>query len=135
MHGHKDSKIEMLRALPLFKGCSEKELEQVSVLVDSVSYEAGHVAIREGVPLGLECLIIVEGEMAVSHDGEHVATLGRGDVVGEMSLLEPVPRSATVTALTPVSAVVMDPRGFNSLLDDVPSVAETIVGIAKARHQ
>lgn len=134
MHGHKDSKIEMLKSLPLFEGCSHKELEQASHLVDTVTFEAGKVAIREGEPLGFECLIVVDGEMSVTRDGVQVATLKAGDVAGEMSLLEMTPRSATVTAATEVVALVMDPRGFNSLLDDVPKVADRIVQTARARH-
>lgn len=135
MHGHKDSKIEMLKALPLFEGCSHKELEQAAALVDVVTFDPGKVAIREGEPLGLECLIVVDGQMAVTIGGNQIATLTAGDVAGELSLLEMAPRSATVTASTPVTALVMDPRSFNSLLDDLPKVAQRVKDMARAHHQ
>lgn len=135
MHGHKDSKIEMLKSLPLFEGCSHKDLEQAAALVDVVTFDPGKVAIREGEPLGLECLIVVDGQMDVTIAGNQIATLKSGDVAGELSLLEMAPRSATVIAATPVTALVMDPRGFNSLLNDLPTVGQRVKEMARAHHR
>lgn len=129
-----DSKIEMLKTVPLFHDCSKREYEQIAALVDQVSFPAGTVAIREGEPLGLECLIILEGELEVSRGGETIAKIGPGDIAGEMSLLELVPRSASVTAVSEVRALVMDPRSFNSLMDDVPRVADAIADVVRNRH-
>ncbi|HEX9695718.1 MAG TPA: cyclic nucleotide-binding domain-containing protein [Actinomycetota bacterium] len=130
----RDTKIELLKTVPLFHDCSKHELEQIAALLDQATYAKGSVAIREGAPLGLECLIILAGEMTVSRGGDTIAALGPGDIAGEMSLLESLPRSATVTAVTEVSALVMDPRAFNSLMMDVPRVADAIIAVVHARH-
>ncbi|HVL90887.1 MAG TPA: cyclic nucleotide-binding domain-containing protein [Actinomycetota bacterium] len=129
-----NAKIDLLKTVPLFAECSKHELEQIARLVDQVTFPAGKVAIHEGEPLGLECIVVIDGRLEVSRGGEVIAELGPGDIAGEMSLLELVPRSASVTAATDVEALVMDPRSFNSLMDDVPRVAEAIAEVVRKRH-
>jgi CRP-like cAMP-binding protein len=56
-----------------------------------------------------------------------VATLGAGDFVGEISLLEPTPRTATVTAKTPLRLFVLTPKDFRRMLDENPSVERKVL--------
>jgi CRP-like cAMP-binding protein len=61
--------------------------------------------------------VILDGEAAVEISGTRVGTLGPGKVVGEMALIDHGPRSATVTALSPMRVLVLSGREFASLLD------------------
>jgi CRP/FNR family transcriptional regulator, cyclic AMP receptor protein len=114
-------KMELLRGIPLFSGCTPNELSRLSQLFDEGWRAAGTVLVREGKP-GSEFFVIVEGRAEATLRGEHLATLGPGDFFGEMSLLEVAPRAATVVAETDLSLLVLEPRGFASLLAVAPTV-------------
>ena len=124
---------EPLGELELFAGCTPAQLAEARRLLTLVTVDAGTVLMREG-GLGMEFLVIASGEASVSIDGHQVATLGRGDFAGEMSLLGDARRSATVTALTPLSIYVANAAEFRALLDVTPPVAEQIVRTADARR-
>ena len=73
--------------------------------------------------------------MTRSSQGDRpVAILGAGDVAGEMALLEGTPRNATVTAITPATVYVANPREF-AVLMSVPSVASAIRDTVGRRHE
>ena len=130
LHRHR----EPLGQLDLFADCTPAQLAEARRLLTLLTVEAGTVLMREG-GLGLEFMVIADGEAAVSIDGDQVATLGRGDFAGEMSLLGSTRRSATVTALTPLTLYVANPAEFRGLLDVAPAVAERIVRTADARRE
>jgi CRP/FNR family transcriptional regulator, cyclic AMP receptor protein len=69
----------------------------------------------------------VEGDLHVTREGKALGDLGAGDVVGEMSLVADVPRTATVTATTPVRLLVLTKRGFLELLTQSPSIATKVL--------
>ncbi len=66
--------------------------------------DAGDVIVEEGED-GRECFVVVEGSVAVTRNGEEVALMAAGAAVGELALLDPGPRTATVVARTPVRLV------------------------------
>ena len=77
--------------------------------------------------VGDEFMIIIEGEAEVSQGGRTIATLGRGDLVGEMALLHHDGRgrrNATVTTATDMVIYAGSPSEFRQILDAAPSVAE-----------
>lgn len=108
-----DPKAERLRSFPSLKNLSDRELEAVVKLVAEAAVDAGHVLTREGT-LGRETFLIIEGSAAVTGGGEHLGDLGPGDMVGEMSLIDGAPRSATVTATTPMRLFVLGVTEFDS---------------------
>jgi CRP-like cAMP-binding protein len=110
-----------LRQLPLFSECSDRELAEIDSLCDQVKVPAGRQLIGQG-EIGREFVIIVEGEATVSRDGVEVATLGAGAHFGELALLATIERNATVVAKTDVVAQVIDRRGFQTALEDSPSL-------------
>lgn len=114
-------KTELLGGIPLFAGCTASELARLGQLFDEGWRAAGTVLVREGRP-GSEFFVIVEGRAEATLRGQHLATLGPGDFFGEMSLLEVAPRAATVVAETDLSLLVLEPRGFASLLAVAPTV-------------
>lgn len=125
-------KVEHLSQVPLFRHLSDRQLNRLASHVDEVNVEAGRVLADEGALTGRELLIIVEGRATVRRGGRELATLSNGDVIGEMSLIDGQPRSATVTADTEMTLLVIGGREFKPLLTDVPGFAE---GIIKALAQ
>jgi CRP/FNR family transcriptional regulator, cyclic AMP receptor protein len=122
----KDTKIELLSNVPLFATCSKRDLGRIAVLVDEIDVPEGRVLTRQGEP-GRECFVIADGQATASLRGRRSASLGPGDVVGEMSLLDQGPRSATVTARTEMHLLVLTSRNFSSLINRFPVVARRIM--------
>ncbi|HKG35790.1 MAG TPA: cyclic nucleotide-binding domain-containing protein [Solirubrobacterales bacterium] len=122
----KDRKVELLRDVPLFSACTGRELKRIASLVDEVDVPEGKVLMRQGKP-GTDCFVIAEGTAKASMRGRKSVRLGPGSCVGEMSLLDGNPRSATVTAETPMQILVLGSRAFSRLLDDVPEVGRRIM--------
>jgi CRP-like cAMP-binding protein len=121
---------DLLRDVPLFAHCSNKELIELSSLTTTLTMRAGKVVVRQGEP-GKEFIVLVEGKATVSIDDQTVATLGPGDFFGEIALLDGGPRTATVTADTDLVAEVMSHQEFAVLLMDVPEVTRGILkGVA-----
>ena len=110
----------------MFAQCSKKELQQVAQATMEVSAPDGRVLAREREP-GHECFIIIEGNAKVERNGAPVATLGPGDVVGELAPLTGGPRTATVTADGPVNLLVIGQREFAALLDEIPGFANRVL--------
>ncbi len=115
------TKLDLIKHVPLFEQCSKKDLQNIAQIADELDLREGKVLIQEG-ERGREFFVIVDGEVEVRRKGRRVATLGAGDFVGEMALLSKVPRSATVTALTPVDVLVITDRAFLDLLDRMPEL-------------
>lgn len=124
------SKTELLSQVPLFAECNRKELERIASLADQVDIDEGKKLTTEGKP-GREFFVVADGWAKVTLRKKKLGTLGRGSFFGEMSLLDNEPRAATVTAETPMTLYVIDPRSFATLLDKTPSVSRKIMkGIA-----
>jgi CRP-like cAMP-binding protein len=117
-----DAKLELLRQVPLFAGCSKKELGEISTLADELSLPAGSNLIEEG-RQGHEFFVLVEGDVDVRAKGRKLNSLGEGAFFGEMALVSQRPRNATVTATTPVRVLVVHESGFRRLLHDSPQIS------------
>jgi CRP/FNR family cyclic AMP-dependent transcriptional regulator len=114
-----------LRALPLFQGLTPQQLQQISTWADEIEVEINHRLIRHE-EFGHEFFVILEGT-AEAMDGEiHLADLARGDFFGEISLLDRDRRTAAVRATSPMRLMVMDERGFRSMMTTMPAVAERV---------
>jgi CRP-like cAMP-binding protein len=122
----RDAWLNHLAQVPLFRECTKKQLQQVAAATIEVSADAGKVLVREGEP-GHECFVIVEGTATVTRKGDTIATLGAGDVVGELAPLTGGPRTATVVADTPMQLLVIGQREFAGLLDEVPGLAVRVL--------
>lgn len=123
---------ELLARVPLFKGLSKKHLQHVASLMTTIDAPAGKLLTREG-GHGQEFIVILEGDVEVRRGDEVVATRGAGDYVGEISLLDDRPRTATVIATTPVVIDVIARREFVALLHDEPELGEQIKATAEQR--
>jgi CRP-like cAMP-binding protein len=118
----KSSKIEHLSTVPLFDGCSRRELQSIARAGDEVTMTAGTVIVEQG-QLGREAFIVLDGRVSVKRGGRKIVTLGPGTVVGELSLLDHGPRTATVVCETDCTLFVIDQRHFRGVLEHTPEIA------------
>ncbi len=91
--------IQLLRLVPIFAPLPAPELEGLARALEPLHVEAGTTVIREG-EAGDRFYAIATGELQVTKTGQDVKTLRRGDGFGEIALIEDVPRTATVTAVS-----------------------------------
>jgi len=94
--------------------------------VDEVVVPAGRVLVEQG-RLGHDCYVIVSGSADVTRDANTIATLGPGDTIGELAVLDGGPRTATVIATTELDLLVLGQREFAALLSEVPSLSHKIL--------
>jgi CRP/FNR family transcriptional regulator, cyclic AMP receptor protein len=123
---NQDTKVQALKRVPLFQDLSRKELTELARVTDDLEVPAGQVLCKEG-ETGQEFFVIVEGETKVTRRGKRVATRGGSEFVGEIALLEDTPRTATVTATTPLRLFVLTRRDFRRLVDANPSVERKVM--------
>lgn len=124
-----------LRELDLFSEASRSEMAVIARQLTRLKIKAGRVLVREG-GIGNEFMIMVSGMAEVTQGGESIATLGRGDLVGEMAILQPMGsgrRNATVTAITDCEIYAGSAAEFRSLMEAAPSVAKKVRQTIAAR--
>ena len=117
----KDGKIELLRKVWLFERCTNKELDAIARLATPLDLPAGKVLATQG-EQGREFFVIVSGKVEATRANVQIGTLGPGSFFGEMSLLERLPRVATVTTTEPTAVLVLTAREFDDLVASMPSV-------------
>jgi CRP-like cAMP-binding protein len=110
---------DLLRLVPLFRGLTDRSFDAIAALASATSYGAGDVLVRQGEP-GHEFIIIVSGRARVERDGKQIRELGPGDFLGEISLVDGSPRTASVTALDAIDALCIHRDGFVELIDRIP---------------
>ncbi|MCV0403342.1 MAG: cyclic nucleotide-binding domain-containing protein [Chloroflexi bacterium] len=118
--GH-DEKIDLLRAVPLFEGLRDRELERIGSLADIVDLPAGRRIMAQG-ERGAEMFILIDGAADVERDGESLGERGPGTVLGEIALIDGGPRTASVTLKADSRLLVLARREFHTLMDDFPEV-------------
>jgi CRP/FNR family cyclic AMP-dependent transcriptional regulator len=111
-----DPTLHLLGAVPLFQGLSKRDLSEILSVAREVEFAAGIDIVSEG-SKALDFFLILDGEAQVTVRGRRSQKLRPGDYFGEVSVLDGGPRSATVTAETPVWALRLDRSKFLALLD------------------
>lgn len=122
----KDPRVDRLRAVPLFSGTNDKHLEFIASRVEEVDVRAGRVLTEQG-QSGGEFFIVLSGEAEVKRDGKVVDTIKPGDFFGEIALLDNGPRTATVTARTPMRLLVLSHGQFQDVLHSESELAVTLL--------
>lgn len=119
-----------LANVPIFSGCSKRELALIARAAKEVVHRQGTTVAREG-ERGIGLFLILEGQCEVTIGGKRKAKLGPGDFFGEIALLDGGPRTATVTALTNVKLIGITGWVFRGLLMEHPSIAlKTLEAVA-----
>lgn len=123
---------DYLRGVPMFRGLSHRELVQLASVFERVTVPAGAELVVQGSTGDHEFFLILDGYAQVLRDGRQVATLGRGDYFGELALLDPAPRNATVRMTTPGELLIAGQREFWGLVESVPALSRSLLsGLAQ----
>jgi CRP-like cAMP-binding protein len=135
MAGYDEALYRMYLAnVPMFARCPIDQLELIATNGEARAFRNGSDIVREG-DAGDGFFLVTDGTARVRHHEGDVAELGPGDYFGELSLFDPAPRNATVTAATDVSCVVLAPDAFRRVLDDIPAVRDALLhGMARRLH-
>ena len=132
----KDDTRNLLADIELFAGLTPSQLEWVAQRAHRRVFEAGRNVLTIEQP-GEAVYIILHGTVKIHiEQGERdviVSILGAGDLLGEMSLIDSVGRSASAVTLEDSLMLWMDKVTFNYLLDNFPAVARNLVKILSAR--
>jgi CRP-like cAMP-binding protein len=121
-----NSKVALMRKVPLFDGLTDGQLTQVARLADEVDAPAGKRLATAG-ETGKQMFIIVTGRASVKTPRGRTVGLGPGDFFGEMSLLDGAPRSAHVDADTAMQLLVVGQREFWALLAEAPAISRKLM--------
>jgi CRP-like cAMP-binding protein len=124
--------LEHLRNVSLFAACTDKDLAKIAKAGDEVTIPAGYIMADQG-QTGREAYVLLEGSATVRRNGKKVAVAGPGTLVGELSLLDHGPRTATVTSDTECTVLVLDQRHFAALVDDVPAIGHKVMSVLAGR--
>jgi CRP/FNR family cyclic AMP-dependent transcriptional regulator len=108
--------IEKLLKVPMCKGLSADEAKELASIALEASSKKGATLFKEG-DAGTTIVVVLEGTVDINKSGQSLASIGEGNVLGEMSLLgEGGKRTATAVAMTDVSLLAIDARKFQGLL-------------------
>ena len=128
----KNAKIELLKRVPLFERCSQRELARIADLADELSLPSARTLTAQGAG-GFEFIILVEGQADVVRGVRKVNELGPGDFVGEIALVTGRPRTATVRTRGPSRVLVLSASGFRVLMHEVPAIEDKVLAAITAR--
>jgi voltage-gated potassium channel len=121
----------MVARVPLFAGLNAMQIAEIMQLLRAQRLEAGAIVARRGDPAH-SMYFVAAGEVEIHMHGEHMR-LGPGHFFGEVAVLRKAHRSATVTAVTGVSLLVLDARDVHMLMEREPMIAERIERTARER--
>ena len=128
--------LDELRRVPLFAGLAEEDLERLYQMAETVSIPAGQLVLQEGEP-GDALYVVLDGELEITkrQGGQDIllAVSRAGEFLGEMSLLEQTPRSASVRTLRESRLLVISQAAFQTLLSCSPSAPLTILHTLTSR--
>jgi CRP-like cAMP-binding protein len=121
-----------LSDIPLFGELDSYDLGIIAARVREVTVAAGLMIIEQG-DMPSDIYVLEEGTVEVSHDGVVVSTQGPGSVIGEIALIAPQRRTATVRATTEVRAVAMSIEDFQEIVTEMPEIARDLDAMATQR--
>ena len=124
---------QKLKSIPLYSSLDKGDLRRLAQATDEVDVPEGKELLHQGA-FAYEFMVIRDGTAEVTRNGEHVADLGPGDVLGEIAALERGKRNATVTAQSPMSLAVMTAHDMRQLANSIPQFGETLRRTASERH-
>ena len=110
----------------MFSSLSQKDLGRIAKASNEVTLDEGQIMVDQG-DAGRDAYVIIEGTATVKRNGRKVGTVGPGEAIGEMALIDHGPRTATVTADGKLTALVLTAREFGGVLEEVPAVAHKVM--------
>ena len=122
----RDEKVRLISRVPLFEECSQAELARIAAIATQIEIPKGEVLLKQG-ERGDDFFVLVKGSADVRKGKMHVRSLKAGDFAGEIALLSDTPRTATVTATSPVTALRATRKGFSELLTTSPAIQRKVL--------
>ncbi len=123
---------KVLREVSVFQGAPDSFFEKIKLCLRYEEYPAGQILLREG-QRGDAMFLLREGEVEVIKEFQQVATLGPGDVFGEMALLNSTPRTATIKTRTLCRMYRLNKLIFETVIQSFPEVYQRIRALSEAR--
>jgi CRP-like cAMP-binding protein len=111
-----------LSQVPLFSRCDKRDLRIVARHAETLQIGRDQEVVRQGEP-GDALFVILSGSARAERDGHQVQELVAGSYFGELALLDPAPRAATVRAVTDIEVAVLNVRMLRVLLREIPLLA------------
>jgi CRP/FNR family transcriptional regulator, cyclic AMP receptor protein len=125
---------ERLKKLDLFSSLPDEELDRLANVVGEVSIDEGEDLVRAGTQ-PYQMFAIEEGTVEVQRDGETLATIGPGEVVGERGIVKRGLRNASAVATGPVKAIFLTADQMKRLRRDHPDVEKRLKSILEERGE
>ena len=120
------SRIELLQQVPLFATLDGDGLDRLAQVMEEIRVPAGSAITREGRHEGY-FFVIAEGRVTIARGAQVINTLGPGDFLGEIALLDGGPRTATATAETDCQLLTLGHDRFHQLLDGAPEIRTSVL--------
>lgn len=127
-------RVLLLKRAPFFEGTPDHSLLGIAASLAETEIPAGTEILKEG-ELGATMYVVVEGEVRVEVAGRVATHRGPGDVFGELSVLDPQPRMATVVAQTDVRLLCLDRELLFEAMGDRPEVAQGVIRFLCRRYR
>jgi CRP/FNR family cyclic AMP-dependent transcriptional regulator len=127
-----DEKLELLERVPLFSGIDREGLQELGRITEEVEVPAGHVLTHEGRHEGY-FFVVVSGTLRIQRGDQTINTIGPGDFLGEIALLDGGPRTATSTAESACRLLSITHERFRELVDSSASVRSAVLEAAGRR--
>ncbi|GAC1316713.1 MAG: hypothetical protein NVSMB16_13450 [Acidimicrobiales bacterium] len=128
-----DDRSAQLKTFELFRHVPNKALPRLATMLgDEVSIPIGHLLTEQG-RMADSAYLVIEGDADVMVGTQAVASIGPGESIGEMAVVDAWPRSASVVAKTPMRVYEVPAERFIQMLDEVPTVARALAQILSAR--
>jgi len=131
---NQDAIVELLRSVPLFSNLTDHDLAAVADRMKEVNFSQGTSVAKQG-ESGVGFHLVVDGTAEVTKDGDVLTHLGHGGYFGEIGLIDGGPRSATVTATTPLTTVSLVGWDFTPLLENPSFTKGLLLGLCKIARQ
>jgi CRP/FNR family transcriptional regulator, cyclic AMP receptor protein len=123
---------DRLRKIELFSSMPDDQLERFANMADETTIEEGEQLVRAGT-WPYQLFAIEEGSVEVQRDGDTIATLGEGDVVGETGVVKRGLRNASVVATSPVRAIFFTQDQVKAMRRDLPDLDDRLHEILEQR--
>jgi CRP/FNR family cyclic AMP-dependent transcriptional regulator len=131
-HDEMMNRVLLLRDVPLFDAIAADQLLPLAQVARRRVVEADTIIFEEG-QQGFELFLILEGRVAIEHDGRTVAELGRRECFGEMAILDDGPRSAAARAMEDTELLLIHRDDFDNMLDIAPGLSRGVIRVLTRR--
>jgi CRP/FNR family cyclic AMP-dependent transcriptional regulator len=127
--------VTVLAGVPLFAGLHKRDLQRLAKEADELTFDEGERIVEEG-NLGEALFVVLAGHGRVLRRGKKVGEVLPGDFFGELSALDGGPRTATITAQTPMRVLRVFRRTLVALIEDDPKLSLRLLdGIVRRIRQ